>query len=105
MSAVTLNVVVGDDRQLTIELPEEVPTGPIEVTIRPVVAVPTAAPNEPLTLERARALLAAAGMLSTAFSPPPGTVELTPEERHRLGSYFVGKEEMSVLIDQDRGEY
>jgi hypothetical protein len=105
MSTITLNVVVGEDRHLAIDLPEEIPAGPIEVTIRSVVAQANDASGEPLTLERARALLAAAGMLSTAFHAPPGTVELTPEERHKLGQYYVGPEEMSVLIDEDRGKY
>jgi hypothetical protein len=105
MSTVTLNVVVGEDRRLTLELPEEIPAGPIEVTIRPVETEPVVTSSEPLTLERARALFAAAGMLSTAFHAPPGTVELTPEERERLGRYYVGPVEMSVLIDEDRGEY
>lgn len=105
MSTVTLNVVVGEDRHLTIELPEEIPAGPVQVTIRSVSPQADVPHGEPLTLERARAIFAAAGMLSTAFHVPPGTVELTPEERERLGRYYVGPVEMSVLIDEDRGEY
>lgn len=103
MSTVTLNVVVGEDRHLTIELPEEIPTGPIEVTIRPVALPIENVPEGEMTRERARALMAAAGILSTAKYAPPDAVPLTDEEREEIGREFGALGPVSELIIEDRG--
>src|SRR3954467_13067434 len=81
MSTVTLHVVVGEDRHLAIDLPEEIPAGPIVVTIRTLAVETGEVPAGEMTRERARALLAAAGRLSTARYAPPDAVPLTDEER------------------------
>jgi hypothetical protein len=105
METVTLKLTIGEDRHLTIDVPEAIPSGPIEVTIRSLPAPADEGSAPPLTRERARELLAAGGMLSTAFAPPPGTAELTPEQRRELGQYFAGDKDMAALIDEDRGPY
>jgi hypothetical protein len=103
MSTVTLNVVVGEDRHLAIDLPDEIPAGPIEVTIRTLAVETGEVPAGEMTRERARALLAAAGRLSTARYAPPDAEPLTDEEREEIGREFGALGPVSELIIEDRG--
>jgi len=100
MDAITLDAVVGEDRRLVVELPANVPVGPVKLVIQPVEQ---AAGEPPLTLETARARLAAAGRLSTSHHPPAGTVPLSAEERERLSKLFAGPRSVLDLINEDRG--
>ena len=103
METITLKLTIGDDRHLTIDVPEAIPSGPIEVIIRSLPAPVEAQPAQPLTRERARELLAAGGLLSTGPFAPPDAKPLTPEEREEIGRLFAGPVPMSDLIDEDRG--
>lgn len=60
------------DRQLLVEIPDNVPTGLVQVTIEFTEPVPIG--NEGAAREQARALLSAAGLLSTAWKAPPDFV-------------------------------
>ena len=103
MSTVTLNIVVGEDRHLVLDLPEEIPAGPVEVTIRTLAVKSEEALAGEMTRERARALLAATGRLSTAKYAPPDAVPLTDEEREEIGREFGALGPVSELIIEDRG--
>jgi hypothetical protein len=103
MRTVTLKAIIGEDRHLAIDLPDEIPAGPIEVTIQPVPPPIESVPEGEMTRERARALLAAAGRLSTAKHAPPDAVPLTDEEREEIGREFGALGPVSELIIEDRG--
>jgi hypothetical protein len=102
MTSITLRATVDEGHRLTIELPEEIPAGPVEVIVRSLV--PQGPATGPLTREEARARLRAAGILSEYRYAPPDAIQLTPEERDELGRAFAGSQPSEVLIDEDRGE-
>ena len=105
MVTVTVQAIVGNDRQLTIVLPDEVPAGAVEVTITAIPASPDIAPGGELTRDRLRTLLAAEGALSTTRYAPPDATPLTDEEREELGRLPPGSPDTSQLIDEDRGPH
>lgn len=102
---VRLHGIVTEDGRLTVDLPSEIPAGPVEVVIRPVERLPAEPRPCPLTPQAARAKLAAAGVLSTTPYAPNGAVPLTIEEREALGQVFAHPRTFSMLIDEDRGVY
>ena len=71
MISVTVKGIVAEDRRLTIELPEGMPSGPVEVTITSVTPDANASPEVELTREQLQALLAADGLLATGPYAPP----------------------------------
>jgi len=87
---------------LIVDLPEDVPSGEVELIIRPLVAEKT---SLNATLEAARAKLMAAGALSTAHRAPDNAVALTLEERIQLGTMPPGARPIESLIDEDRGTF
>src|SRR3712207_1551351 len=99
--SITLNAVVGEERQITIQLPEDMPLGPVEVTVTPQAMSDTEIPE--LTRETARQKLAEAGFLSALSYAPPDTTALTSEEREHIGGLFASTEPLSTIIDADRG--
>jgi hypothetical protein len=104
MVAIRLTAVVGEDRRLVIDLPEDAPTGPVQLVIRPKPVEPTGKSVNPAR-EAARAKLLAAGALVTHFEVPEDAVPLTPEERMRIGTMPPGTRGSEELIDEDRGEW
>lgn len=104
MVSVTVKAIVDEARQLHITVPDDMPPGPVEVTITPVAAVPPITPGAELTREQARAILLEAGLLSTGYHAPPGAVRLTAEEEEELGRLYGGAPDMATLISQDREE-
>ena len=105
MGAIIINAIVGPDRHLTVDLPDDVPLGPVEVLIRPVSVVAFTDGGAALTREEVRARLDAAGLLSHARYAPLGTVPLSDKEAEALGRLFADVRLTSELIDEDRGEY
>lgn len=105
MVAIRLNAVVGDDRKLIIQLPNDIPPGDIELIVR------TVEPNTASTTlvnparEAAKAKLLAAGALVTVFNVPSEAVRLTVEERMRLGTLPSDSKSSLDLINEDRGEW
>jgi predicted DNA-binding antitoxin AbrB/MazE fold protein len=57
-----------------------------------------------LTMAEVDARLRSAGFLME-LDLPADAVELTPEERERIGRLFVGDRPSESLIDEDRGLY
>ena len=110
MNAVTVPVVIGEDRRLVIELPDSTPVGPaeVDVIIRPR-ADGAARVDDPEVVnparEAARAKLLAAGVLNTSIHAPVGTVPVSDEELERLGQLSPGARPSEELVDEDRGLY
>jgi hypothetical protein len=98
MDAIIINTTLGEDRRLVIDLPPDMPTGPLEITIRTAEADKLS-----LSREEARARLLATGKLSTWTHAPAGTIPLSPEEILELGKLPAGARSLDELIDEDRG--
>ncbi len=103
MKTVTLRATVDEERQLRVDVPAEIPIGPVELVIRSLADAPSEGTG--LTRETARAKLAALGLLGAGQYAPPDAVPLSAEERERIGQLFAGIEPLAALIDEDRGLY
>ena len=104
MTLVTIKAVVEEDRQLHLALPEDMPLGPVEITVRPVSVATEIVPGPELTREQWRELFAAAGMLSTGRYAPPDAKPLSEEEREELAQLYSGEPSVSDMIIEDRRE-
>jgi hypothetical protein len=101
MVAVKLSAVVGEDRQLVIHVPDEVPLGPVELVIQSAQKSPVSSSNP--ARDAARAKLLAAGILRTHVDVPEDAVPLTLEQRLRIGKMPPEARPSEELIDEDRG--
>lgn len=98
-----LTVHVDEKRRVLIDLPDDVPTGEVELQV--IIQTPEAAPNGPLTREQVRNRLIAAGLLNPNVQyAPPNAEELSPEERLRIGRMVAGDKTIQQLIDEEREE-
>ena len=103
MVAVKLSVYVGEDRNVTIKFPDEVPVGQVDLIVQ--------VPSEPAEIgvnpdrERLRAKLLAAGAILTQVDVPPGVKRLSVEERMRIGTMPPGTRPSEALIDEDCGKW
>lgn len=104
MNAITLSVEIKEDHRLVIDLPADTPVGTAQVTIYPH-GTPESNPTTNPARERARAILLAAGVLSTAHFPPEDARPLSPEERERFRALFSQGRPSDELINEDRGLY
>lgn len=106
MIAVRLNVVIGDDRKLTLQLPENVPPGEVEVVVR--TTEPTRL-NEATPVnaarEAARLKLFESGALVTDFDVPAYGSRLSIDERMRIGTLPDNARSSLDHINDDRGEW
>lgn len=105
MNAIRLSAVVNEKHELIVTLPDDIPVGPVELVLQPIVT-----PDEvqkPLTeRERLRAQLMAAGLLvkpedlgiSSSVKP------LSLEERLSIGRMPPNARPVESLVDEDRGE-
>lgn len=103
MVAIRLNTIIGDDRKLIIQLPDEIPPGDIELIVRAVEPLSTTIINP--AREAAKAKLLAGGALVTEFSVPAGAIRLSIEERMRLGTLPPDARSSLDLINEDRGDW
>ena len=101
MTSITVTATIGEDRRLEIDLPKDIPIGPVELVIKPLSAGPTAKPQR--TRDEIRARLKAAGILSEGWHVPEDAEPLSDEELEKLGQLFAGPQPISDLIDEDRG--
>lgn len=99
MSELRIPVIITEDHQIVGTLPDDVPVGPAEL----VVTITPNPPQSGLTREVARARLAAAGALSTAYRAPESAQALTPEERAEYGELLPGPS-LDDIISEDRGQ-
>ena len=103
MKTVTLRATVDEERQLRVDVPAEIPIGPVELVIRSLADAPPKGTE--LTRETARAKLAARGLLAAGQYAPPDAAPLSTEERELIGRLFAGAGPLATLIDEDRGLY
>jgi hypothetical protein len=102
MVTVRLNGMITEDHKLVIDLPDELPVGPVEVTIQsteqpsPIVTNPAR--------EAARAKLAAGGLLSNIHRAPAGIRRPTDEEVRMAGIMPPGTKDTLEDINEDRNE-
>ena len=101
MEAITLSVMVGEDRRISIELPPGTPTGPAEVLVLPRGALAPAPANP--AREAARAKLLAAGLLDTEVIDIGDYEPLSDEELEHVGTLPRGARPSHELVDEDRG--
>ena len=106
MDAIRLSATVGKNRQIIIQLPDEIPEGQIDLELRVLEPSPTLARS--LNREDARARLLSAGKLAVYSAAdlgiPGDAVPLTAEERMRIGKLPPGALPSEALVDEDRGE-
>jgi hypothetical protein len=104
MVAIKLNAVVDEDHKLVVNVPEDIPTGPVELVIRSTIQLSSDTEIQSVH-EAARAKLLAAGALVTEFEIPDGARRLSIEERKQLGTLPSGARSLLDLINEDRGEW
>ena|SRR5688572_4547175 len=104
MKPITLNATIDENHRLVIDVPEEMPVGEVEVTIRPKETEELKTKPATITFEEARAKLLAAGVLSQANFAPPDAEELSEEEEEILANEAAGIRAMAEYIDEDREE-
>ncbi|SRR5258706_10465077 len=105
MNTITIHVIVGEDRRLTIDLPHDVPTGPaeLEMVVHSYQTNPTETENP--AREAARAKLRAAGRLSVDLENPDDFETVSEEELEILGRLAPGARTAQEIIDEERGAY
>ncbi|MBL8156051.1 MAG: hypothetical protein JNM70_17865 [Anaerolineae bacterium] len=102
MNRVHISAVVGKDRRLVLDLPEDTPTGPVEIIIQQVTTEPDVSVNP--QREAARRRLQAAGLLSNAHHIPDGTAIPTDAEVIAAGQLPPDARPSEDWISQDRDE-
>lgn len=104
MEAIVLTVIVDEKRRIMIDLPDDTPTGPVELVIRPL-APPTPQAGADLTREAMRAKLAAAGLVTPGMRyAPADAVALSAEEEEQLGRLLAVGKSAADIIDEEREE-
>lgn len=102
-NAVTIPIVISEDRRLVVDLPVTIPVGPADIVIVPREKV---VPHTDNPAQRAaRAKLDAAGILATDLEVPEGAIDLSDEDIERLGQLAPGARPSLELINEDRGLY
>ena len=104
MKPITLTATIDENHRLIIDVPEDVPVGDVEVTIRPKETTKVETKPATITFEEARAKLLAAGVLSQANFAPPDAVELSEMDEEILANQAAGIRTMAEYIDEDREE-
>jgi hypothetical protein len=103
MADITIPVIVGKDRRLVINVPEEIPLGPAEIAIHSKENLETSTSNP--AREATRAKLLAADFLVTDFGTTEDNEPISEEELEALGRLTPGVRPSEELIDEDRGLY
>jgi hypothetical protein len=111
MIALKLKAVIGQDRRLVLELPQDTPIGSVEVTIESQPQKHPISLDLPPTLnsarEAVRAKLLSAGYLVTEFNfdIPDDYVPLTHEQRMKMTTPTASAKTIFDLVNEDRGEW
>jgi hypothetical protein len=101
METLRIRARIDDDRQIVIHLPDDAPTGEVELVIQ--VQIPDEARNSPR--ERLRAQLRAADLLATDFPAPEVAHMLTQDEIFALSGPLPDGRTTLDYINEDRGEF
>ncbi|MAS36667.1 MAG: hypothetical protein CL610_21865 [Anaerolineaceae bacterium] len=95
-----LIVHVDEKRRVVIDLPEDIPTGPLELEV--MVHLPA---ESVLTRDTVRDRLSSAGLIDPSGPYVPAEAqELSAEERLRIGRALAGDKTVQQLIDEEREE-
>lgn len=94
MVAIRLSAMVGKDRRLIVDLPDDVPVGPVELVVQPLPV------NQDPSL---RELLHAVGALANYDDLDEDTEYVADDELEQLGTLPPGSPSALELIDDDRG--
>jgi hypothetical protein len=98
MQPIVLTAIVDEKRRIMIDLPDDLPLGPIELVIRPL-----SDDKHEMTREEMRARLIAAGLMkSNVKYAPDNAEELSPEDRERIGKALASAGPLSELIIHER---
>jgi hypothetical protein len=98
MVAVKLSAIVGEDRRLIVDLPDDVPPGRVELIVRPVET----SPGEYSRFDDVRSALLAADFLVTAVPVPEDAADLTQEAVFALGQRPAGTRSSAELLREER---
>jgi hypothetical protein len=99
---VRLSATIGEDRKLTVHVPDEIPTGPVDVVIH-AQDVSESAIDTPR--EIARRKLQAAGILATDLGIPDDLAAPSEAELETMGYMTQDARPSEKLINEDRGAY
>ena len=102
MVAVRLSAMVTEDHELIVQVPQEIPVGPVELLIQ--TPQPSSSLIENPAREAARIKLAAAGLLSNIHRLPAGTHIPTDDEVRKAGILPPVARPSEDLINEDRNE-
>ncbi len=103
MQPIKITAMVDAKRRIMIDLPDEVPLGPVEITVRPVTNGEQEEPQQPITREWVQAKLKAAGLLAEDEHFPDAE-ELTEEEEEELARQVAGGRPAEDYVNEDREE-
>jgi hypothetical protein len=104
MTLVTIKAILDQDRQLLITVPDDMPLGPVEVTVKSIPAASGPALGPAVSRDEARAILAEAGLLSTARYASPDAARLAAEEQEEPLRLPDDAPDTSALIEESRRE-
>lgn len=90
-------VVVDEKRRVMIDLPDDIPTGRVEIIVRPL-------PDPADEREAIRARLIAAGHLSNIQQPVGEYQPLSDAERAAIAEALAGEKSTLDRINEDREE-
>ncbi len=99
MQSITITAVIDEKRRIMIDLPEDMPTGAVKITIEPIGDDLLSEPQS--RREQMKAILIAAGHLSNAHRSPDA-VAVSEAELERLRHIFEGQPPLSDSIIEDR---
>lgn len=101
MHSIIVTTILDQNRHIELDLPAEIPTGPVEITIRLTNSSPIDVPDLPR--DSARERLHQHGLLSTARYAPLEAVALSTQQRAELGRGKHAPQSLAESIDEDRG--
>jgi hypothetical protein len=114
MATIRLSARVGSDRKLTLNLPNEIPPGEIEIVVRSLAGetdddiydatAKVTLQYTNMATEIARAKLQEVGKLAQSTSAPDDAVLLPPDELWAVGAKALGKKGKAADKDKDKGD-
>jgi len=100
-----LSGMIHDARHLIVDLPPEVPSGPVEITLRTASDPEAESTADSSDRHLVRARLRAAGFLSEMRFAPDDAQPLSEAERLRVGVLPPGVRPSEELIAEDRDRF
>lgn len=107
MLPITLTATIDENHRLTLDLPDDIPAGEVEVIIRQLPTSQTngqPAPSGEMTRDELREKLRAAGLLMEGNFAPLDAEELSAEEESHLADLAGQGRPLSEIIIEEREE-